>query len=231
MIVVTILSLLLLTKTNYKLDKSINLVIFGFLILLGVKLLQSYTDGIDEKADSLQDAIILMIFEGCWAVIYFFVSEMQIVNILLLSFENLGDYSESNILKTNQSKGERIRNLLKTRRLMLILLGSSAVCQLALKIISTAINSELFGIESMVVALNFFLGAYIIYLFNQQCFAFAETRHASGLKPHSIFPGILLLNIIVGLVFSRHLLHTILSVMRAFPSALALFRIRTMIVI
>ena len=40
-----------------------------------------------------------------------------------------------------------------------------------------------------------------------------------------------MLDIIVGLVFSRHFFHTILSIIRAFPSAIVLFRIRTMIVL
>jgi hypothetical protein len=68
-------------------------------------------------------------------------------------------------------------------------------------------------------------------LFNQQCFAFAETRHASGLKPHAFCPGLASLNIAVGLVFSGHFFDCVISVIQVSPSALGFFRVRALIVI
>lgn len=79
--------------------------------------------------------------------------------------------------------------------------------------------------------LGFLLDCYIIYLFNQQCFSFAETRHASGLKPLAFCPGLASLNIVVGLVFSGHFFDTVISVMQVAPSALGFFRVRALIVI
>lgn len=75
------------------------------------------------------------------------------------------------------------------------------------------------------------IDAYVLYLFNSLCFQFAETRHASGLKPHPLFPVPLLLNLTVGLMFTRHLTHTVIAVMKAVPTVLAQFRTRTLIVI
>jgi hypothetical protein len=110
LIIVAVASFFVMTKTNFKLEKSVKILILGFLVLFAALLVQSYTESIDEQANTLQDAIIVMIYEGCWALIYYFISQMQIVSILLLSFENIDDKSQSNILKSNQSKGERIRN-------------------------------------------------------------------------------------------------------------------------
>ena len=91
LIIVAVASFFVMTKTNFKLEKSVKILILGFLVLFAAKLVQSFTESIDEQANTLQDAIIVMISDGCWALIYYFISQMQIVSILLLSFENIDD--------------------------------------------------------------------------------------------------------------------------------------------
>ena len=93
LIIVAVASLFVMSKTNYKLENSAKILILGFCVLFAANLAQSLTEAIDETASSFQDALILVIYEGCWALIYYFISQMQILKILLLSFENIDDKS------------------------------------------------------------------------------------------------------------------------------------------
>ena len=120
---------------------------------------------------------------------------------------------------------------MRSRNQILIFLASFSVCQLILKLISASTDINLFVLEAIFCFINFLVDAYVLYLFNLLCFSFAETRHASGLKPHKQFPANLILNITVGLLFYRHLSHLIISIMKSIPSVLVLFRTRAMIVI
>lgn len=218
--------------TKFKLEKPIQFVIYGYVLLFASRVLQSYSDSIDERAVSYWDTIIALFFEICWAFMYFFVSQMVIVKTLLMDSAAISsDKSDSNIMKSSQSKGEQIRNQMRTRNQILIFLVSSSVCQVILKLISASTNSQQFVLESIFAFINFLVDVYVLYLFNSLCFSFAETRHANGLKPHKMFPVQLMMNISVGLIFYRHLSHLILSIMKAVPSVLTLFRTNALIVI
>ena len=69
--------------TKFKLDKTIQLMIYGYVLLFAARLIQSLTDSLDEKASSAWDVIIVVLFELLWGFMYFFVCEMHIVRILL----------------------------------------------------------------------------------------------------------------------------------------------------
>jgi len=109
--IVSLSSLWVMLATKFKLERTIQGVIYAFLLLFGARLIQSIFDNFDERAVSYWDAIIATFFEICWAFMYFFVSQMVIVKTLLLDPAAINtNESISNIMKSNQSKGERIRN-------------------------------------------------------------------------------------------------------------------------
>ena len=110
--IVSLSSLWVMLATKFKLERTIQGVIYAFLLLFGARLIQSIFDNFDERAVSYWDTIIATFFEICWAIMYFFVSQMVIVKTLLLdpAAINTNESVVSNIMKSNQSKGERIRN-------------------------------------------------------------------------------------------------------------------------
>jgi hypothetical protein len=109
--ILTLSSLWVLWATKFKLERAIQLTIYAYVILFAARLIQSLFDSFDERAVSYWDAIIAMWFEICWAFMYYFVSQMVIVKTLLLDPSAINtNESVSNIMKSNQSKGERIRN-------------------------------------------------------------------------------------------------------------------------
>ena len=88
--------------TKFKLEKPIQFVIYGYVLLFASRVLQSYSDSIDERAVSYWDAIIAMFFGICWAFMYFFVSQMVIVKTLLMDSAAISsDKSDSNIMKSS----------------------------------------------------------------------------------------------------------------------------------
>lgn len=80
---VTFSSVWVMLATKFKLDKTIQLMIYGYVLLFAARLIQSLTDSLDETASSAWDVIIVVLFELIWGFMYYFVCEMQIVRILL----------------------------------------------------------------------------------------------------------------------------------------------------
>jgi hypothetical protein len=109
--ILTLSSLWVMLATKFKLERTMQFLIYGYVLLFGARLIQSISDSFDERAVSYWDTVIEMIFEICWAFMYFFISQMVIVKTLLLDPAAINtNESVSNIMKSNQSKGERIRN-------------------------------------------------------------------------------------------------------------------------
>ena len=108
--IITLASFLVLWASKMKLELSIKCVIFGYFVLFATRMGQSLSESLDERTSGYWDTAIAVLFEFCWAFMYYFVSQMQIVKTLLMDREIDNDESVTNILKSIKSKGERIRN-------------------------------------------------------------------------------------------------------------------------
>ena len=72
--IITLSTLWVMFATKFKLERTIQGVIYAYVLLFGARLLQSFSDSFDERAVSYWDTIIAMLFEICWIFMYFFVS-------------------------------------------------------------------------------------------------------------------------------------------------------------